>query len=481
MTKPCKKVEGLHVQLQNKIGFLLTCTLLTNASAGKACGTDKTTMISIDDSSQVTRRIANRYTILATQFNESAPSESHMFAIERAGEYDLINDVQLAPKNTNVSGIKIMADNVTLNLDHRSISQKNTTQGFVAIEVASNMVNVIIKDGAINNIKGTGIKINEHCNTIQLKHVDINKCTNAGVLLNNITNARISNLNVTDCNGDSTSDAVGLKAQSCKNIIIEDSTFNNNRNLDGKNGYGVHLSSCTNCMFYNCNAFTNFGAIGAGFFADNTCLSCKFSNCKAEVNGSNTDTYGFHINGYGNTLTKCTSSNNQSTSDAHFVFGFSAAGGNCNQFLECIAQHNTGGNDSSAAGIGFMLAENERNSSIQQCKSEANTAGPSTGYGAGIMITNDSQYNYLDRNQLIGNGGPTNGYGIYDLNTTSNNCYTRNFAYGNGKLDGTAFNNYEVNPAPSGSLPVLVAQLRDYEVFDQYNGLDMYNIEIIRA
>lgn len=414
--------------------------------------------------------------ILPGKLNQAAASGGSMFEIEQAGEYALLDNIVMSPINTNVSGIKISASNTTLDLAGCTITQDNTTTGLVAIDVAANLSNVTIKNGAINTIYGTGVRTNNNCSTLKINDIIIINCSAMGIYLISVNQATLTDITTVNCNGSSTSDAIGLGMLTSKNVYTLYSQFNNNRNSTGRPGQGVYLYGCTNCTFESCEASTNYGSVAYGFRIDNISSNCKLLNCCAETNEASTNSYGFYINGKYNVLKNCIS-NNQITSGTSYSYGFYTTGGQGNQFLICSAYGNTGGTGSSIGGVGFGI--NGKYSSIKQCTSNANFGNTgASGNGIGILIFSGSQNCSFDQNQLISNKGPTNGYGILDLNTLSTNLFTRNFAYGNGNSGGTTFNNYVVNPAPSGTLPVLLGNLNNYATFSTYYGLDLYNIEI---
>ncbi|KKP95201.1 MAG: hypothetical protein US13_C0011G0012 [candidate division TM6 bacterium GW2011_GWE2_36_25] len=423
-------------------------------------------------------RTENIRYILPGKLNQSAPSGGHMFEIEQAGEYALIDNLTLSPPNTNVNGITISASNVTLDLAGCTIIQDNTSSGLVAINIAANVSHITIKNGTINTIYGTGIRAQNNCSLLEIKDLIIRNCNVMGMYLTNVNQAILTNLTIINCNGTAANDAIGLGMLTSKNITTSCSQFNNNRNTNGRPGHGIYLYACSNCLFEFCEASTNYGTTAYGFRIDSVSSNCTVLNCHAKANEATTISYGFYVNGRYNILKNCVSTN-QMTSGANFSYGFYTAGGQGNQHLSCSAYGNTGGTGGGVGGVGFGINGNEKYSSMKQCISNANFGNTgASGNGIGILIFSGSQNCSFDQNQLVNNKGPSSGYGILDLNTLSTNVFTRNFAYGNGNSAGTTFNNYVVNPAPSGSLPVLLGNLNNYATFSSYYGLDLYNIEI---
>jgi hypothetical protein len=377
-----------------------------------------------------------------SDLDTSVASSGAMITIRASGRYYLSGDLPLNPTNNTVTGIKISASNVILNLNSATIYQQtgNSATGLIGIEVASSLYNIQIFNGKIAGLNNTGLKINSSAHNI-----------------------RIYDLIISDCSS-STAEVMGVYLDTCNNVTFENCESSNHSNTkagatdDTGTVNGFKLSSCNNCLLRSCLAIKNSSA--------------------------SQNSYGFRlIASKYNRILDCHAINQITTSatSGELAAGFSAITGTGNFFDNCDAVGNTGGTHAGSIGAGFILgdgtASNEKYTVIINCRASSNDGG--TGIGYGVNLTSGTSLCRVVENRANNNTGTASGYGFIDQNTTSTTIYTNNFAYGNGKSDGSVINNYSVAPAPSGTLQIKQGNYNSFVALEA-SKTGYYNVEIIQ-
>lgn len=377
-----------------------------------------------------------------SDLNNSVASSGAMITIRASGRYYLSGDLPLNPTNNTVTGIKIAASNVVLNLNSATIYQQNgnSATGLIGIEVASSLYNIQIFNGRISGLNNIGLKVNSSAHNIQIHDVVVSDCTS------------------------STAEVLGFYLDTCNDIQLDNCVSSNHSNTKA-------------------GASDDTGTVNG--FKLNSCNCCLLQNCRAVRNSSvSQNSYGFRlIASKYNCLFGCHAVNQITTSatSGELAVGFSAITGTGNCFDSCVAVGNAGGTNAGSIGAGFILgdgtASNEKQTVISKCRASSNDGG--TGIGYGINLTSGTSLCRVADNRANDNTGTASGYGIIDQNTTSTTIFTNNFAFGNGKNDGSTLNNYSVAPAPSGLLQIKQGNYNSFAALDDAKA-GYYNVEIIQ-
>lgn len=446
---------------------------------------------------------------------QSNPSSVGL-TLNTSGSYFLVNDIAPNPSNSNITIIKINQSNIILDMNDKTIFQiqDNGGSGVVGLEIGSGLKNITIKNGTINNFKGTGLKIGSSCKDITLENIKIMGCTAIGLDLNSgsAKNISLQSISIVDCNGSTGSEAVGLKCKTVTNLQAYSCGFNgNNSGSNSIDGFGVILDGCVGCAFESCTFSTNEGQNGYGVQLKNTsgttkgCLfkKCvaiantgtsgigsgfntssasnnKFNECEAIANSGTSAAYGFQNTGNNNSYKNCTSLDQSSSAGASSAYGFYSNNGQSNNWHTCTARGSTGGTGSSV-GCGFYLGGTEKFSAVEECKAEANSGGSGKGYG---LFLNGANYCSILNNHFeinFGADATNGGYGVKDATNPSTSMFFGNFAFGNGKSDQTIINNFDVSPTPDSSSPQTFPSIQAF--FNNYSSLNgqspFFNIEVI--
>ncbi len=427
--------------------------------------------------------------------NDLTQTASVMYTISNSGRYYLANDIFIttsAPAATPTI-IQITASNVVLNLNSHIITKTSgTATGAIAIEIgtsSSAVSNVTIFNGYINSIDSTGIKINKSCDNIFINAVKVNNCSlgltatgNAGA----INNVEIRDSTFTNCTASSTTDAFGAKLDTCKNVIISRSFFNNNSQTGTVTGNGLWLTGCTDCYVTQCGASSNSGPTAYGFRIDGTSKSClfdectaeanssttgeccgfsidssnanKFVNCRASTNTAATNSYGFRITSANYNTFLQSNAINQTVSSTGNAFGFRTATGTGTKFYNCLSMGNTGGSTAGSStsaratlgslGIGFELGSSSVCETIEQCKAIANNGGSGAGIGISVDGSSSSKHTVFS-NEIYVNTGTFASYGYRDFTATQTTTFlAKNVSAGQGLISPGA----SANPTLTASM-----------------------------
>ncbi len=446
------------------------------------------------------------------------PTNGNIITINTPGKYTIDKNLIFMPINNNTTGILIDSDNVILELNGYTITQNNNTANFTLINIAPGHTNVEISNGTLANCTGITLKIDTGTK-ITLDSLAINNSAATGIQLTNCNNSLITDTYITNCLTNNSSELSGIILNNCTNIKIAESASNNHINnaISGLvNGFKfINCSNCTisncnsnshqadrsngyliqttdTCIFKNCKANNNLATQiidtdGVAGFNLIKAVNCHLDSCQARSNSSKNFAYGFKLlNSQYNKVNNCTATHNStscSTNNAHaYGFYFNHNDGLIcgNNIVSCQATGNTGGTNINSWGIGFALDGDAKYNKIYDCTADYNNSP--IGTGCGIYI-NGATCCFIRNNKVIANTGnsPDGGYGIYDTAANSFNLYMQNFAFSNGKIDGTVINNYSVALAPENEItrfPSKIAYLNDFECLN-FNKANNYNIEII--
>lgn len=406
--------------------------------------------------------------------------------------------------------ISIEASNVTFILNDKTLFSSQNHINTTAIRVKSGVSNVIIQRGAINQINGTGIVVENGCTNIAIRDALITNCNRGGLDAEKCKNCIFSNIYISQCNNNNPLlNVYGIKlsqAENCnlKSIAIKSVTNNY------KDAYGIHIEQSKSISLEDCESSIIEGIKAFGYCTVQ-CLSGTFSQCFANNIISTTgnaygfffkenlnidqiecgteyilsqqkDAYGFYLyRAQFKNLERCVAKNCSANNGGN-TFGFYSINGRSNIFNACTSTVNVAGSHSNSISVGMMFAGSETHSTIKNSELSSNSGGNGIGYG--IKIDDTAISCTIENNRISVNTGATNGYGIFDANPKSKNLYLGNFAYRNGKLDGSTLNNFDVYPAPSGNIddfPVEQIYFTSYLNIENDAGLIRKNIELIEA
>jgi len=331
--------------------------------------------------------------------------------------------------------IQIDSSNITLDLCGRSLSgiDGNKASGIFI----NTTTHVTIKNGIIQDMLISGVMVNGGCTDIVLESITTLSCGLYGIQIGDsvignpspnlatITDLRISECAALACGQLFLPTPVafrgssrfvlnyfgGLYAFNCTNLVIENSSFN--ENLSG-NVFGFFIANCNNCTLTNCLANNNRGVqfIQGGLITDsnNILLSkCQFNNNTGDPTSLSV-TAGISFAGVSNIeFNDCQASNNSAESGTGFF------GSNCQNalFINCAALNNSGSSNDS---VGFSLIKST-GCQVTGCKAINNSS--SSGEAIGFLFTRGF-YSTFENCQSIGHIGNSLGAGfVFRAQTSS--------------------------------------------------------------
>lgn len=353
--------------------------------------------------------------------------------INSSGYYSIAASMAANPTSNDDSILRISASNVTVDLTKIVLSEVNGNAfaGLTGISIDSNVSNVTIRNGTIQNIIGNGISIGSGCSNIIVQNMVISVVTGTGIIVNQncsniyfdtiqcvscatrgielagtagntINDGLIQNCEFLSCCRNSSVGDIPLLLTQCNRIIVNKCTINNSGNSSV--GFsGVRLDTCANCDLQEIKIISNSGL---GFTGFDIIASgrCTFAHCIVRNNtaAAGQPLRGFHlrINGAGTT--------------------------NCNMLNNCSVVNNTmTSNGSANTVVGFFLGASSQNNILQQCTAMGNaTLGTVGGEVNGFMCNggaaNNFQNNFIGcmaiANAAVGTANEANGFRINDSN-----------------------------------------------------------------
>lgn len=422
------------------------------------------------------------------------------YTITNPGLYILTQDII-----SNVGGgqtVYINANNVTLDLNNFRIEHDSSSIGTNphGITIAANLRNIIIENGTLSQIRGSGIYVNQAVTNLKIHNVTFNSCNDGNVAsVGAITLAGSSGNEINNCTIDycmtqsitpQSRDAHGLYATYTNYLTINNCETSGVRNI-GKTykGIGYYIANSQYPIITNSHAMLCEGdLIGSGFYLV-TCTAAKLIKCQSHGNTSS-PTYasssvttgtgcGFYLNDTNNsTLEDYKATNNSSgVTSAGFLFescfnnyvqncvatgqsvssatlGMEAAGFRTVRdvttpkgatkgcvFTQCTAFGQLGSTNPSSLAAGFLLGNSTRYCKLDRCNSSNNNGNGGTGVGIDLVSTcTDAmiQYCTIDNNRSTVAG---KGIGIRDRSTLSSNLLLHNFAFANRDTTSSPTNN----------------------------------------
>ena len=443
--------------------------------------------------------IAISQTSIANQSATTTPNGSTK-NISAPGQYYLTGPLNYNPPGGSSTVINIAANDVVLDLASYTISSDDSQANLTCINIASGYKNIHILNGRINQMTGKGINISSGCSLIYISDLTINDCDLGGIVATTANNIFLDNVNIANCNGNSSNDAVGMFLVDITFLSAKNCTFNSCVNTLN-NGMGVKLVNssgttfCNDCNFENCTACHNGTSLitgsAYGFRVIGT-HTCTFRNCSATDNSvAALNSYGFSFeSGYNNMCYNCLAASNKtvnisgtaygfylssatnhyfencearnqnaSVASAASAYGFYSTAGTGNSFYKCNAHGNRAGTSSSSIAAGFALENAETRSTIEDSDASANQGGSGEAYGIKLGQSSGTSptFCFVNNNRLMNNFGTTAQYGLKDFSSNSKNLITRNQAFAQGPVlrnticTDTGFMNFMVSYASAAN------------------------------
>lgn len=411
-------------------------------------------------------------TIKQADLNQA--STTAMYKITRPGTYYVANDLTFTPQNNGVIGIEIAANNVTIDLNTKTLNHSTNSQAtFNLIKIDGGYSNITITNGTIISDGGgasnvaTAILIDRASsvtNNIDINNLLISKFNGGdntscgggiiefGASTSVANGLKISNVNINTITGNSTDDAYACSIKYRGYINIENSKFNYIINTNAsRNSYGIKLSTCTDINVKNCDSSYNTAANNCfSFWVTSNCKDVNFANCNSSVCTSNNNNvagyyidsssyqidikecscsyntgpynFGYYLNG--STGIKVTSCEARTLTSTTWVWGFFNVSDGAN-FNGCIGSNISLTTVASTSGAFYNSAQNciYKNCLAQYNNATAASQNMMGWYSVNLYATNKN--NYFENCIATGNYGTAGVFGFFfnnETNTTISNC-----------------------------------------------------------
>ena len=394
--------------------------------------------------------------------------------ISTPGLYAFGSDVTYTSNVSNQPIIDITCDHVTLDLSGHLVNQDPTSSatGLIGILIRPGLSDIIVKNGTVGPLDGTGIVVQEDCTEITLEDLTVSDCTEGGISLIGTSEKPISDVTVKSnavmsCGSNKSTNAIGLSATYVNALTIEASSFNRQNN-GAQASIGLFLSQCQSAGITSCSCNNNSGLLqGKGVWLDQ-CTNCRLNECTIIQNGSTeNDTsaigYGLHTTNSTNIL--CIGS----TIAGAFSLGGSAAGIRADEcsnigILNSICVENIG----NTVAAGYLLDSSD-GSAILNSIAEGTQALSGSAYG---IYLNRSPECSIRGNTILKCSGARESFGIADTAQPSISVIIDNYAFNCGT-------NYSVQYRSPVALPVLTASLSTDPGLPSRTGGTLDNISVL--
>ena len=404
------------------------------------------------------------------------------FVISAPGQYCLTNDIIWAPTQSPSSTITINANNVTLNLNGKTINQVNTLSS-QAIVIMPGRSNIIVRNGTLNRMMLNGITLAGTAATpirnVTLEDLHI-KFTGAVITPPSVT----SGIAITSSNdtiiknsvvaySHATDRTTGLVFTQVNNILVKDCVVTGLTSAGICLGYQPNFTN--DCTFSGCIATRLRGVWGITPNANGTTNgwfggsleNMVVENCQAShLRGACSDCHGFTFT-IGNGITLRDNIASDILADAgqdgtvEMASGYSLVSSN-NMIVEnCIANNIRAVNPLRKSSGGF-IAPFSRNLVYKNCKAQRISCVNGRAVGFGMMpqftTSNGTVWDGCIAQENIATPNATDGIGfdLYDqVGAVLINCISaRNSGHGircigpetNDLVGGTVYCNTPPNP-----------------------------------
>jgi hypothetical protein len=364
------------------------------------------------------------------------------YTILTPGHYVLGENTNYSPL-LSVPAITIDSDDVVLDLCNNTLTQTNDLPDVVGIQVNPNHSSITIENGneSIRDFTSAGILVTEGNTVISLRDITVIGCgriTPLGSLIfdsstpvpysagiafrgtdtSHITNVTINSINslLNEAPSSITAQTItgGLVAVFADNVLIENSSFNQNgrQGISPSLGGGVIIAASSSVKITNCMADSNFGTFAAAgmiTIASDTLVFSRELEFIRNMYNNNLSVSGMCagialLQAQNFSLRECTSHGN-------LFSGFVLVGSQSGIIQDCIA---TGGQN-----IGFLIQSSSSNV-FKQCFCLGNNS-TNPGDTAGGFLDGDGQNNVYEDCVAVNNGNtsPTFTGGFLIANGTS--------------------------------------------------------------
>jgi hypothetical protein len=421
-------------------------------------------------------------------------AESTQLAILKPGFYQLGENFVVSPTG-NDTIITIAASDVTLDFNGHFISQTNTTANLVGVNINPSLSDIVVQNGVIQNITGTGISIGASAMRVEILNMTFTNCSAAALTadgtLGTINNLEIRGCTMSGCCSNSTDRNVAffshcnrsrmidcmldntinsltgaanqttefamISAAACsmctfKNIWIQNNTFQGQGTvvtLAKPNANMIQESGNNNCEFNsilirNNQFFSSTNCSFNGFRALTACDSNRYIGCQF-IGNTVLNTLANGFNGFlgawtNSVFSRCfvTSCSSNGTGDNGSTGIQTSLGSNANAIKDCVIVGNT-------SSLGFNgITSNDTNSLFNGCIVAYN-ASVGAASAIGMSMAPATGHSVLYENIVHRNAAPTNAnsFGIF-INATRGYLLSRNIAYSNGTIAANQFSNVSV-------------------------------------
>lgn len=390
---------------------------------------------------------------------DAAAGSNPTYDIIKSGRYYLTNDFKIAATTSGASLLRVNADNVTLDLNSKTITPSvyATQTNLVGITVNSKN-NVTIMNGSIQcddltktQRIVTGISLGSSTKTIKVQDVYINRALATGITGTSINDLLLANVTVNNISATAATNGVTLTT--CKNIQINNCSFSNNTTSSG-NCIGLNLSGCQDGTISDVIANSNYttsttnGEKAIGISLASTCQNLVFKNCTASNNRSRAQQTSAVVHSAGisisasplNRFENCLANGNGTNSSDgidHDVAGFvmSGASHSC-AFINCEASRNICNNVNSPSAVpnayGFKISSGTINNLyFENCSANANEGNSSAatcGNACGFYFSSINNSRLVNCQAHKNDSEDLGAYGFYMSSNTNNalvNCQAK--------------------------------------------------------
>jgi hypothetical protein len=396
--------------------------------------------------------------------------------ISSPGRYILVEHASYNASGAG-SAITINSSNVILDLLNFNLSQQGGIASVNGISVASGLTNIVIKNGCIKDFSHVGVSVGSGCSQVVCSGLTFGNCGNRCLELVGSSASPIQIGTVKDCtflasctlttadnvvtlshcldfelehcnihNNGSTAASGSLamininNSHRCKISTVE--THNNigNTDLRGISLKQSHFNVFKNCMISTHLAWgNNSAAYGIILEGNSTSTANIFLECAtANLTGTVVDGFLSSTNCDDNNFICCKSLSHKANSTSGIVHGFRCITNSRNQFIECIASHNTAPSSTVASpfhgAYGFKI-DTTTGTYVRKCIANDNTASArATGFFFGATDQCVAEENSSCRNTTWG----------FDVNnlTFNDQVFIKNFALKNNIAGGPGSSQY---------------------------------------
>jgi hypothetical protein len=397
--------------------------------------------------------------------------------ISQPGRYLLGDNITSTPSTPGDNIINITSSDVVLDFDGKFISQANATANISGIVINPNLNDIVIQNGVIRNVTGTGLTLTSTDLRVRLVNMVFENCTTAGMsatgTVGAITDLEIRQCRFLGCCSGASAGTNVLALQTCNRVMINDCIIANSLSTSNTSLSCIALTSCSMCDVINVTIQNNSvsGANSLTGIQESGTSLCNYSNITIRNPTASNTINGFlgSLGPINNSYSNCSIIGNQATA---LFQGFKITGTN-NVFFRCKVIGNTVANTTAAATNACFFPESSQsiyldcigstlsvqgganassfgfnaNTGIDmiysRCIASNNTSNSTGGIASGFITnTTNSTHAVIDC-LFSSNVGITTSSGANDVlgQATSHNLYTRNVAFNNSTNQNNQFLN----------------------------------------